>query len=98
MEFGSTAKSRNAPHELRLYVAGSSPRSLRAVQNLKDICESKLAGRYKLEVIDIYRQPRRAAADQIIAIPTLIKETPGTLRRIIGDLSQTAAVLQGLGI
>jgi circadian clock protein KaiB len=65
---------------------------------LKRICESELAGRYNLEVVDIYREPRRAIQDQIIAIPTLIKQAPGVLRRIIGDLSETAAVLHGLGI
>jgi len=98
MNLSKMGRAETGPHRLRLYVAGSSPRSLRAVQNLKRICESELSGRYNLEVVDIYKQPRRAVTDQIIAIPTLIKEAPGTLRRIIGDLSQTALVLQGLGI
>jgi circadian clock protein KaiB len=83
---------------LRLYVAGSSPRSLRAVQNVKHICESELAGRYKLEVVDIYEQPRRAADDQIVAIPTLIKEAPGLVRRMIGDMSETVLLRQSLGL
>jgi circadian clock protein KaiB len=86
------------PHQLRLYVAGSGPRSLRAVQNIRRICESELAGRYNLEVVDIYKEPRRATEDQIVAIPTLIKEAPGLVRRMIGDLSQTALLRQGLGI
>jgi circadian clock protein KaiB len=83
---------------LRLYVAGSSPRSLRAVQNVRRVCESELAGRYSLEVVDIYKEPRRAADDQIVAIPTLIKHAPGLVRRMIGDLSQTAVLRQGLGL
>jgi circadian clock protein KaiB len=89
---------RTGPHRLRLYVAGSSPRSLRAVQNVRRVCESELAGRYNLEVVDIYKEPRRATEDQIVAIPTLIKEAPGLVRRMVGDLSQTALLRQGLGI
>jgi circadian clock protein KaiB len=65
---------------------------------LKRICESELSGRYNLEVVDIYREPRRAAADQIVAIPTLIKQGPGALRRMIGDLSETSALRRGLGL
>jgi circadian clock protein KaiB len=83
-------------HKLRLYVAGSNARSLRAVQNLKHVCEHELAGRYQLEVVDIYKEPRRAAEDQIIAVPTLIKWAPGAVRRLIGDLSEIAAVRRGL--
>ncbi len=86
------------PHELRLFVAGSGPRSVRAIQNLKHICESLLPGRYHLEVIDIYRQPLRAAEEQIVAIPTLIKSAPGAVFRMVGDLSKTGAVLRGLGL
>jgi circadian clock protein KaiB len=85
-------------HVLRLYVAGTTPRSLRAVQSIKRICESELAGRYDLEVIDVYKQPGRAMEDQIVAIPTLIKQAPGMVRRLIGDLSQEAKVLLGLGL
>ena len=81
-----------------MYVAGSSPRSLRAIQNLKRLCESELPGRYNLEVVDIYKEPRRAAIDQVVAIPTLIKEAPGLVRRMIGDLSETALLRHGLGI
>ena len=89
---------RTGPHELRLYVAGSSPRSLRAVQNVKRICEAELAGKYYLEVVDIYQEPRRATEDQVIAIPTLIKEAPGVIRRLIGDLSDTSLLRKNLGL
>ena len=88
---------RSVPHQLRLYVAGSSPRSLQAVQNVTHLCESEMAGRYHLEVVDIYKEPRRAAQDRIIAIPTLIREAPGMLRRMIGDMSH-AALREGLGL
>jgi circadian clock protein KaiB len=81
-----------------LYVAGSTPRSLRAVQNVKRLCENELAGRYHLEVVDIYKQPRRAADDQVVAIPTLIKEAPGLLRRMIGDMSETVLLRRGLDL
>lgn len=83
-------------HYFRLYVAGSTPRSLRAVQNLRHVCDHELHGRYQLEVVDIYKEPRRAVEDQIVAIPTLIKRTPGAVRRLIGDLSELGAVLRGL--
>ena len=98
MKWRASVSSPAGAHELRLYVAGSSPRSLRAVQNLKRICESELSGHYSLEVVDIYREPARAAQDQIIAIPTLIKQAPGALRRIIGDLSETSVLRKGLGL
>jgi circadian clock protein KaiB len=88
---------RTGPHELRLYVAGSSPRSLRAVQNVKRICEAELTGKYHLEVVDIYQEPRRATEDQVVAIPTLIKQAPGVIRRLIGDLSDTSVLRKGLG-
>lgn len=85
-------------HRLRLYVAGSSPRSLRAVENLTRMCESELAGHYQLEIVDIYKEPHRVAEDQIVAIPTLIKQAPGAVSRMIGDLSQEAQVRHGLGL
>ena len=88
---------RAGPHQLRLYVAGSSPRSLRAIQNVKRVCESELSGRYNLEVVDIYKEPRRATKDQVVAIPTLIKQAPGLVRRMIGDLSETVLVAAGPG-
>ena len=83
---------------LRLYVAGSTIHSMTAIANIKKICEEKLDGRYVLEVIDLYQQPHLAAGDQIIAIPTLIRERPPPLRRIIGDLSDTEKVLVGLDL
>ena len=91
-------KPYDGPHQLRLYVAGSSPCSIRAVQNARRICEAELAGRYDLEVVDIYKEPGRAKADQTIAIPTLIKRAPGLLRRMVGDLSETALVRQRLDL
>jgi circadian clock protein KaiB len=93
-----SSKQRSGDHELRLYVAGSGPRSLRAVQNLTRICEQEIPGHYHLEVVDIYKQPLRAAEDQIVAIPTLIKHAPGLVRRMIGDLSELAVLRQGLGL
>lgn len=91
-------KPQSVSHRLRLYVAGSGVRSLRAVQNLKRVCEAELAGRYRLEVVDIYKDPRRATEDHIVAIPTLIKDAPGLVTRMIGDLSETALVRHGLGL
>jgi len=85
-------------HLLRLYVAGSSPRSLRAIQNVKTVCESALSGRYDLEVVDIYKQPARAREDQVVAIPTLIKQGPGLVSRMVGDLSETVLLMRGLGL
>ena len=83
---------------LRLYVAGLNAISLRAIENLKRICEENLEGRYELEVIDIYQQPVLAQDEQIIAVPTLIKQLPRPLRRFIGDLSQTEKILVGLDL
>jgi circadian clock protein KaiB len=88
----------NDLHELRLYVAGTTPRSLRAVQNIKRICDAELQNRYLLEVVDVYKQPGRLAQDQVVAIPTLIKFAPGEVKRLIGDLSQEAQVRKGLGL
>jgi circadian clock protein KaiB len=83
---------------LRLYVAGLSRISLRAIENLKKICEENLEGRYELEVIDIYQQAVLAQGEQVIATPTLIKRLPLPLRRFIGDLSQTEKILVGLDL
>jgi circadian clock protein KaiB len=85
-------------HELRLYVAGTTPRSLRAVQNIKRICDAELPNQYHLEVVDVYKQPGRLAQDQVVAIPTLIKFAPGEVKRLIGDLSQETQVRNGLGL
>jgi circadian clock protein KaiB len=83
---------------LRLYVAGTSPKSLRAIQNAKEICDEHLAGRYELQIIDIFQQPTLAKDDQILAVPTLIKKLPAPLRRFIGDLSDRKVVLVGLDL
>ncbi len=85
-------------YNLRLYVAGSTPRSMLAVKNIRNICERHLAGMYDLEVIDIYQHPEAAAGAQIIAAPTLIKLTPGPARRAIGDLSNEQKVLSTLSL
>ena len=83
---------------LKLYVAGQTPRSAAAVENLSRLCEEHLAGRYELEVIDLLRNPQRARSDQILAIPTLVRNLPTPIARIIGDLSDTDQVLMGLNI
>jgi circadian clock protein KaiB len=83
---------------LRLYVAGTTPNSIRAIENIKRICEEFLKGRYDLEVIDIYQQPVLAKGDQIIAVPTLIKKLPLPLRKFIGDMSATERILVGLDL
>ena len=83
---------------LRLYVAGTSERSALAIRNAKQICEEHLAGRYELEVIDVFQQVDRARDDQVIAIPTLIKKLPAPLKRFIGDLSNRDVVKVGLDV
>ena len=83
---------------LRLYVTGTTSASLRAVANIKKICEEHLRGRYELEVIDLYQQPVLAKGEQIIAAPTLIKKLPLPLRRMIGDMSDTDRVLVGMDL
>ena len=84
--------------KLRLYVAGQTPRSIRALANLKALCEEHLKGRYQVEVIDLLKHPRLARGDQIVAIPTLVRRLPPPVRKIIGDLSNTAGVLVGLDL
>jgi circadian clock protein KaiB len=84
------------PWELRLYVAGQTPRSLTAFANLKKICEEHLAGRYNIEVVDLVKHPQLAAGDQILAIPTLVRKLPQPLRKIVGDLRDTERALVGL--
>jgi circadian clock protein KaiB len=85
-------------YRLRLYVAGITPRSARAIQNIRAICEANLPGRYDLEVIDIYQHPEQIKAEQIVVIPTLVKEQPLPARKMIGDLSNKEQVLIGLDI
>jgi circadian clock protein KaiB len=92
------ADADNGHYYLRLYVAGHTSRSIAAMTNLKRVCETHLAGRYDIEVIDLVQNPRLAAGDQILAIPTLVRRLPTPLKRIIGDLSNTERVLVGLDI
>jgi len=94
----SLAKPGRPQCVLRLYVTGMTPRSARAVANVKEICEEHLKGRYDLQVIDIYQQAVLTEGDQIIAVPTLIRELPPPFRRIIGDLSDRERVLIGLDL
>lgn len=82
--------------ELRLYVTGRSPRSLRAIENLRVACEQHLAGRYHIDVVDLLENPRLAADDQILAVPTLVRLHPPPVRKIVGDLSDTDVLLVGL--
>ena len=84
--------------ELRLYVAGNTPKSMTALNNLKKYCEEHLKDRYVIEVIDLLVHPQLAAGDQILAIPTLVKKVPAPIRKIIGDLSNEEKVLVGLNI
>jgi len=92
------SETKRPRYVLRLYVAGTSRKSLRAMQNLKKVLEADLAGKYELEIIDIYQQPIFAKSGQIVAAPTLIKELPPPLRKLVGDLSDTEKVLAGLDL
>jgi len=83
---------------LRLYVAGQTPKSVAAFANLKRICEEFLAGKYRIEVIDLLKNPQLAKGDQILAIPTLVRKLPEPVKKIIGDLSNTEKVLVGLDL
>ncbi len=103
MEAGKGLSEENVPEndevwELRLYVAGTTPKSIEAFANLKKICEEHLAGKYHIEVIDLLVNPRLARGDQILAIPTLVRRLPPPLKKIIGDLSDTERVLVGLNL
>ncbi len=98
--------SRGKPHrvgagvkwDLRLYVAGRSAKSMAAFRNLKNLCEAHLPGEYRIEVIDLMKNPKLAAGDQIVAIPTLVRKLPQPIKKIIGDLSNTERTLVGLDI
>jgi circadian clock protein KaiB len=98
MKLTSLRKPIGERYVLRLYIAGTTPKSTRAVMNIKEICERSLQDRYDLEVIDIYQQPVLARGEQIIAAPTLIKKLPLPLRRFIGDMSDTERILVGLDL
>jgi len=84
--------------ELRLYVAGQTPKSMTAFANLKKLCEEHLEGKYRIEVIDLLKNPQLAKGDQIFAIPTLVRKLPQPLKKVIGDLSNTERVLVGLDL
>jgi len=99
MKNGHSAKGADSGFfELRLYVAGQTPKSLKALANLNKICSQYLQGRYTLHVIDLIAKPQLAQGDQILAIPTLVRKVPQPMRKIIGDLSDTERVLVGLDI
>ena len=85
-------------YTLRLFVTGTSPVSMRAIGNLKKICEEHLAGRYELEIIDVYQQPLLVKDEDITAVPVLIKKLPLPKKRMVGDMSDTNKVLKGLGL
>ena len=85
-------------YTLFLYISGATQRSERAITNIKSVCEEHIKGRYRLNVIDIYQSPGQLAKHNIVAAPTLIKETPLPVRRLVGDLSDTARVLEGLAL
>jgi circadian clock protein KaiB len=91
-------RSSHATWELRLYIAGHSAKSIEAFTNLKKICEEHLAGKYRIEIIDLLKTPQLARGDQILAIPTLVRTLPAPVKKIIGDLSNTERVLVGLNI
>jgi len=85
-------------YQLRLYVAGQTPKSVLALRNLKQICEEHLNGRYEIEMIDLLQNPQLARGDQILAVPTLVRRLPEPIKKIIGDLSNTERVLVGLDL
>ncbi len=98
-EFEELLADSSARHYvLRLFVTGTSARSTRAISNVKKICEEYLCGRYQLEVIDLYQQPQLASMEQIIAAPTLIRELPLPVRRVLGDMSKVERILVVLGL
>jgi circadian clock protein KaiB len=84
--------------DLRLYVAGITVRATTAFENLKKICDEHLAGKYRIEIIDLLKEPKLASGDQIVAVPTLVRRLPKPVRKIIGDLSNTERVLVGLDL
>ena len=97
-ESGTTRRPKTKQWELRLYVAGQTPRAVTAFENLKKICEDYLAGCYRIEVIDLLEKPQLAKGDQIVALPTLVRKLPPPMKKIIGDLSNTERVLVGLDL
>jgi circadian clock protein KaiB len=94
----SAATRRGEFYMLRLYIAGHTPNSIAAIANLKKICEDKLHGKYRIEVVDLLKKPQLAKGDQIIAIPTLVRRLPPPVKKIIGNLSKTDSVIVGLDL
>jgi circadian clock protein KaiB len=92
------AKSEDQHYVLRLFVAGTTPNSLRAIQNVRLICEEQLPGRHELEVIDIYQHAGQLATGQVVVAPTLVRQSPLPVRRLVGDLSNRNRVLEGLDV
>lgn len=95
---GESEALEDGHYNLRLYVAGKTPKSIAALSNLHKICEEHLAGRYRIEVVDLLERPQLAAGDQILAVPTLVRRLPPPLKRIIGNLSDSERVLVGLDL
>lgn len=93
-----TSPAKAVEWDLRLYVAGQTPRAVAALANLRKLCEEHMAGQYHIEVIDLLKEPRLARGDQIVAVPTLVRKLPKPVRKIIGDLSNTERVLVGLDL
>ncbi len=96
--FENTLSINNSSYALRLYVAGTTPQSVKAIMSIKKICEEYLKDRYVLEIVDIYQQPNLAEGEQIVAVPTLVKRHPFPLKKLIGDMSDTERVLIGLDL
>lgn len=94
----TNAAKPGARYVFRLFVTGSTPRSIRAIENLREICDAELPGRYDLQVIDVYQHPEAAKANQVIAAPTLVKLLPEPVRRVIGDLTNRERVLLSLDL
>ena len=95
---GATPSPESKAYQLRLYVAGKTPKSIQALTNLKQICEDHLYGRYEIEIIDLLENPQLAQGDQILALPTLVRRLPEPIKKIIGDLSNKERVLVGLDL
>ena len=94
----ATDRSKKAPLTLRLYVAGAAPNSLRAIANIKAICDAHFASAHEIEIVDLLQHPQRALADGVIVTPTLLRLSPAPMRRLIGSLSDTNQVCQALGV
>lgn len=96
MNHDPTPQANDEVWELRLYIAGRTPKSVRALDNLRRICEEHLAGRYRIDVVDLLQNPQLARQDEIVAIPTLVRKLPDPIRKVIGDMSDAERTLVGL--